>query len=164
MSMLPRVTEFTRERIVREFDELGPGVCVAEITAELRQDNPELLDMAVKCAQDIGNPAKIMVGFGMFYRLLIAQARANVGRSLLNPLPRITAQTREDIVAEIDEKGAEAFTQEVIEGLEKTNPELLQMAHHFASRQTNYLGLIQGFALLYRSFVVQSFADTARLH
>ena len=46
MSVLPRVTELTRERISREFDDLGPDACMAEIQADLRQHNPELLDMA----------------------------------------------------------------------------------------------------------------------
>ena len=120
--------------------------------------------MASKCAADVGEPSKIMVGFGMFYRLLTAQAHANAGRSLINLLPRITAETREDIVGKIDEQGAEAFTLEAVADLEATNPELLQMAHNFASRRTNYIGLMQGFALLYRSFIVQSIADRAYLH
>ena len=163
MSALPRITQLTRERISREFDEFGPQACIAEIMTELRRDNPELLDMARKCAEDVGDPSKTMVWFGMFYRLLTAQAHADVG-SLMNPLPRITAETREEIVGELDEQGAEAFTLEAIKDLEETNPELMQMAHHFASRHTNYIGVIQGFALLYRSFIVQSIADTARLH
>ena len=37
------------------------------------------------------------------------------------------------LVAEIDEKGSEDFTREAIAELEKSNPELLQMAHNFAS-------------------------------
>lgn len=46
MRVLPRVTELTRERISREFDEFGPDACMAEIKADLHQHNPELLDMA----------------------------------------------------------------------------------------------------------------------
>ncbi|SDR63504.1 hypothetical protein SAMN05519103_08686 [Rhizobiales bacterium GAS113] len=164
MSILPRITELTRERIAREFDDAGPEACVAEITNELKRDNPELLDMAFKCAADIGNPSKIMVGFGMFYRLLMAQALASDRRSLMNPLPRVTMETREMIVGEIDKKGSEVFTLDAIEDLENTNPELMQMAHHFASWHRNYIGVMQGFALLYRSFIVQSIADRARLH
>ena len=60
MSPLPHVTEFTRERIAREFDELGPEVCMAEITGDLRQNNPELLDMFSRCAMDVGDPPLIM--------------------------------------------------------------------------------------------------------
>ena len=164
MSMLPRITQLTRERISREFDEFGPEACVAEIVSELRRDNPELLDMAAKCAADVGETSKVMVGFGMFYRLLAAQAYADVGRSLMNPLPRIAAETREKIVGVIDEHGAEAFTLEAIKDLEETNPELMQMAHNFASRRSNYTGVMQGFALLYKSFILQSIADRARLH
>jgi hypothetical protein len=162
--MLPRITQLTRERISREFDEFGPQACVSEIIAELRRDNPELLDMANKCAADVGESSKVMVGFGMFYRLLAAQAHADIGRSLMNPLPRITAKTREDIVGLINQQGAEAFMLEAIEDLEESNPELMQVAHHFASRRANYTGIMQGFALLYKSFIVQSIADRARLH
>src|SRR5580704_17530248 len=164
MSLLPRITELTRERVAREFDDVGPEACVAEITNELQRDNPELLDMAAKCAADIGDTSKTMVGFGMFYRLLMAQALASDKRSLINPLPRVTMETRKTIIGEIDDKGPEAFTLDVIEDLEKNNPELMQMTHHFASQHRNYIGVMQGFALLYRSFIVQSIADRARLH
>lgn len=164
MSAIPRVTELTRERIAREFDDLGPEACIAEIIKELRQENPELLDMATKWATDVDDPMKMMVGFGMFYRLLIAQS-AMLGKPLLiNPLPRVTGETREKIVAEIDEKGSEAFTLESVKELEESNPQLLQMAHQFAARHANYIGVMQGFALLYRSMVLQSLEDRARLH
>jgi hypothetical protein len=163
MSALPRVTEITRERIAREFDRLGPDACMAEITENLKQHNPELLDMILKCAIDLGNRSKVMQGLGMFYRLLITQSWADAGKSLPNLLPRITAETRDLIVRQIDEKGSEAFTMECIEDLEESNPELLQMAHNFASRHTDYLGVMQGFTLLYRSLVVQSAADRTYL-
>ena len=74
MSALPRVAESTREQITREFDDVGPDACVAEISAHLREHNPEWLYMAAKCAGDVGDPQRIMGGFCMFYRLLIAQA------------------------------------------------------------------------------------------
>lgn len=164
MSALPRVTDRTRERIAREFDDLGPDACMAEITDDLKKNNPELLDMASKCAAAVGNSAKVMLGFGMFYRLLIAQSPASAEESMLNPLPRVARNTRDLIVRHIDEKGSEAFTMETIEDLERNNPELLQMAHNFASRHRDYLGVMQGFALLYRSLVVQSAADKALLH
>ena len=80
MSSLPRIAEYTRERIAREFDSLGPDACLEEILLDLRQNNPELLDMASKCAADVGNPSSIMVGFGMFYRLLVAEASAGRAR------------------------------------------------------------------------------------
>ena len=56
------------------------------------------------------------------------------------------------------------FTRRTIEDLERTNPELLQMAHGFASRHEEYLLVMQGFALLYRSLLVQSGADRKYLH
>ena len=48
MSTLPRVAESTREQIAREFDDLGPDACIAEISAHLREHNPEWLSMAMK--------------------------------------------------------------------------------------------------------------------
>jgi hypothetical protein len=164
MSLLPHVTAVTRERIAREFDDLGPAACLAEITEDLRQHNPELLDIISKSAADLGQPLQIMQGFGMFYRLLVMQSRADIGRSQLHLLPRVTPETRDLIVAHIDAKGSETFTMECIEDLEKSNPELLQMAHNFASRHADYLGVMQGFGLLYRSLFLQSFADRAWLH
>jgi hypothetical protein len=163
MNPLPRVTESTRERVTREFDHLGPDACMAKITSELEQHNPEVLDMMSKCAVDLGNPIKIMQGLGMFYRLLVMQSRVDVGESLLSLPPRVTPDTRDLIVRQIDTKGCEAFTMECIEDLEATNPELLQMAHNFASRHRDYLGVMQGFALLYKSLVLQSSADRAYL-
>ncbi len=95
MSVLPRVTELTRERISREFDDLGPDACMAEIKMDLRQHNPELLDMASRWAGVGGEAANLMTAFGMFYRLLAAEARAPLGSSALNPLPRVSVEVRD---------------------------------------------------------------------
>jgi hypothetical protein len=160
---LAPVTPVIRERIAGEFDERGPEACVAEVIEELRRNNPELLDMATKCAASQGNYAKVMQGFGMFYRLMLAAAMPERRASLLNPLPRVAPEIRDLIVRQIDRGGAESFTMEVIDDLERSNPELLQMAHLFAERQANYLPLMQGFALLYKSLADQSVADRARL-
>jgi hypothetical protein len=135
-----------------------------EIENDLRRNNPELFDMIARCAHSLGDYRRIMVGFGMFYRLLLAPATPGDERALLSPLPRVTAQTREMIVRLIDNQGSEAFTLEIIEGLEADNPELLQMAHGFASWQTNYLLVMQGFALFYKSLIDQFSADMASLH
>ena len=163
MSALPRVTALTRERVARKFDHSGPDACMAEITADLRQENPELLDMILKCASDLGNRPKVTQGLGMFYRLMVAQSWADIGRSLPNLLPRVTPSTRDLIVRQIDEQGVETFTMQCIEDLEENNPELLQTAHHFASAHRDYLGCMQGFALLYKSLVIQSFDDSNHL-
>jgi hypothetical protein len=144
---------------------LGPDACFAEIAADLRAHNPELLNMAVKCANDVGNSEKVMIGFGMFYRLLIAEAAMShellspESEHRLNPLPRVTPETRESLVEQIDARGTDAFTMESIAELERGNPELLQMAHNFASSQPDYVAVMQGFALLYASLVAQSRAD-----
>ena len=171
MSTLPRVAESTREQISREFDDVGPDACVAEISTHLRDNNPEWLQMAAKCAADVGDERRIMRGFCMFYRLLVAQMASSYPfktasgvPAVLNPLPRVTARTRASIVAEIDQRGAEAFIRDAIQALENDNPELLQMAHFFASEQDNYRGIIQGFALLYAALVIQSSTDRLSVH
>jgi hypothetical protein len=171
MSTLPRVTESTREQIAREFDDLGPDACIAEISTHLHANNPEWLCMASNCAADMGDARRLMGGFCMFYRLLIAQAAPNHSLTIssgapagLNPLPRVTAETRAAIVAEIDKSGTETFINDAILELEGGNPELLQMAHHFASAHPDYLGVMQGFALLYTALLIQSGADRLSVH
>jgi hypothetical protein len=158
MSWLPQVAEQTRERVSREFDNLGPEACVAEITEELRRNNPEVLQMARKCAADLG--AEVMIGLGMFYRLLVVQAKT----LRFETLPRVTPQTRDGVAHAIDHKGMEAFTNEAVAELQRTNPELLQMAHHFACRRKDYLATMQGFALVYAALATQAAADAATLH
>ncbi len=167
MSLLPRVTEKARELVAREFDTRGPDVCAEEIIEHLEKDNPELLNMAAKCAADLGSPARAMMGFAMFYRLLAVRLPTPVAAGaapMLTPLPRVSAKTRAMLVAEIDQNGAEVFTRAAIAELEEGNPELLQMAHGFASGSGNYLIAMQGFALLYRSLVLQSAVERIRLH
>ena len=161
MSLLPRVTEKARELIAGEFDARGPDACMAEIIEHLERHNPELLDMAAKWGADLENPAKAMLGFGMFYRLLNP---APPGTSVLTPLPRVSEETRARLVREIDEKGPGNFTLDAIAELEQHNPELLQTAHNFASGLGDYLRAMQGFALLYRSLIIQSSTERARLH
>jgi hypothetical protein len=171
MTMLPRVAQSTREQIAREFDGVGPDRCIGEISAHLREHNPEWLWMAAKCAGDAGNPRRIMGGFCMFYRLLIAQASPDHKLTMipgapaaLNPLPRVTMATRAAILAAIDKNSTESFIFDAIDELERGNPELLQMADYFASSTDNYSGVMQGFALLYAALVIQSGADGLSLH
>ena len=159
MSLLPRVTASTHESVALDFDTRGPEVCTTEILGQLERDNPELLKMAVKCAADSGDPSGLMVGFGMFYRLLAEQS-PDSGVAI----PYVEPETRDLLVAEIDERGIESFTLKAISELETANPELLQMAHRFASQFENYLHAIQGFALLYRSLAVQAMQRPGRLH
>lgn len=156
MSFIPRVTGTTRERVVREFDELGPQTCLAEIRGALMEDNPEVLDMMSKCARDVGPAEHVMVGFAMFYRLLHAEAlihdRSRWGRLL----PRVAPETRALIVEEIDEHGPDRFTLMASDQMLADNPELMHMADLFASRHGSYLPIMQGFCLVYRSIALQS--------
>ncbi|RUM23883.1 hypothetical protein EFQ99_18010 [Rhizobium vallis] len=164
MSVLPRVTELTRERISREFDDLGPDACLAEIKADLRQHNPELLDMARRWAGGGAEAASLMTAFGMFYRLLAAEADVPMGSSALNPLPRVSIEVRDAIVKRIDRTDNETFTREAIDNLEVINPELLQMAHGYASRRLDYGRTMRGFALLHEALLIQSRRDQASRH
>lgn len=168
-TMLPRVLESTREKIAREFDDLGPEQCIAEISAHLREHNPLWLYMAAKCASNVGNPQRMMRGFCMFYRLLIAQASTDQklivsGAATLNPLPRVTGATRAAIVATIDKSRTEILIYDAIYELAESNPELLQMADYFASTSHDYLGVMHGFALLYTALLIQSGTDRTSMH
>jgi hypothetical protein len=164
MSVLPRVTELTRERISREFDDLGPEACMTEIKANLRQHNPELLDMASRWATGSDEAAHLMTAFGMFYKLLAAEAQALLEPSTLYPLPRVSIEVRAAIVERIDRTDGETFTREAIDNLESRNPELLQMAHGYASRRPDYGRTMQGFALLHEALLIQSQLDRANRH
>jgi hypothetical protein len=164
VTIISVVTPLTRERIAREFDDRGPKACVEEVLADMRQNNPELLDMASKCASSLANSQRVMMGFGMFYRLILAPAAPVNEKNMLHLLPRVTPGTRDLLVRQIDDAGTEAFTLSVVEDLERSNPELLQMAHNFASQQPEYLPVMQGFALLYKALTDQAAADMRHLH
>lgn len=120
--------------------------------------------MVLKWAQNVGQPDKTIVGFAMFYRLLAVESSLAVGGPELHTLPRVAPETRDLLVRKIDEEGPEGFALEAISHLEQNNPELLQMVHAFASRHSNYLGVMQGFALLYQALVLQLSGDRARVH
>jgi len=164
MSVLPRVTELTRERIAREFDEFGPDACLLEITSELRDHNSELLDIASRWAAGGADPDRLMTGFGMFHRVLAAEAQALLGTRDFYPLPRVSAEVRDAIVARVDRSGSETFTREAIGNLEARNPEILQMAHVIASRRSDYGRTMQGFALLHEALLLQARRDRASRH
>jgi hypothetical protein len=171
MSSLPSVAALTRERLAREFDDRGPEVCRTEITLELEANNPELLDMAARCARDVGNYPRVMTGFCIFYRLLTMQARAGLGASSSDPdkqqlslLPRVSAATRAAIVRRIDEVGSQEFTREAVAELEHNNPELLIMSHNFAEDHPDYGGVMQGFALLYAALLAEATQERGVLH
>src|ERR1700722_19344299 len=102
MSVLPRVTVFIRERISREFDDLGPEACIAEIRADLQRHNPELLDMASRWAGDGDETKSLMTVFGIFYSLMTAGALPPLGVAALNPLPRVSTDVRDSIIDRID--------------------------------------------------------------
>ena len=164
MSMLPRVTDPTRERISREFDNFGPDACMTVIRKDLDRHNPQLLDMAVKWAGEGKEGKKLFTAFGMFYRLLAAEAAAPLESGALSPLPQVSSETRDRIVARISWIGDEQFCREAIGNLEAANPELLQMAHGFASGRPDYARTMQGLALLHEALLIQSQSDRLKPH
>jgi hypothetical protein len=64
VSLLSLATPTTRERLARELDDRGPEACVTEVINDLKQHDPEFLDMAVKCARSRGDYSRVMQGFG----------------------------------------------------------------------------------------------------
>ena len=164
MSSIARVTETAREHLAREYDARGPEVCTLEVVDHLNLHDPEFLDIAMKCAVDTDNPDKAMTGFSMFYRLVAGHPPSGFGVRTLTLLPHVSAETRDRLVAEIDAKGVEPFTREAIAELDDSTPELLQMAHGFASGFADYLLVMQGFALLYRALTVQATAEPGPPH
>ena len=175
MSSLPRVTTLTRERVAREFDDRGPDVCRIEITVELDASNPEVLDIATRCARDVGDFHRILTGFCMFYRLLAAEAQVcahQLGREggsgeisgHIGLLPRVQPATRSEVVKLIDVVGSKDFTREALDDLERNNPELLLAAHHFAEEHSDYAGVIQGFALIFKVLSTEAAHEHGVLH
>jgi hypothetical protein len=160
----PCMTEPTMERISREFDELGPVVCMVDIRKDLDRHNPELLDMAIKWAHESKDSERLLTSFGMFYRIRAAEALAPLESRALSPLPRVSSATRGAIVARIDRIGDEEFSREWITNLEASNPELLQMAYNFASERADYAHTMQGFALLHEALLAQWKSDRRTPH
>lgn len=164
MSVLPCVTDATRERVSREFDRLGPEVCMADILSDLLRHNPELLDMALTWAEEEEDAERLLTAFCVFYRSLAAETDAPLKSGALSPLPSVSPETRDRIVARIDRDGEEEFSREAIRHLEAANPALLQMAHGVASERANYTHAMQGFALLHEALLIQSQRDRLRPH
>ena len=166
--MLPLVTTHTCEKTARELDDRGPDSCMLETLHELRDTNPEVLDMAEKCAASFGSRTKtILLELLIFYRLLRAEYKAMDPRlRMLASFPRVSTQTRDRLLEQIDSMGEQAFTRRAIEDFEKYNPELLLMAHNSATRCGEYLPIMQGFALIYRALSEQAATETThmRLH
>lgn len=169
MGPLPRVAGLTRERIAREFECRGHDVCRAEITLDLLANNPELLDVATRRARAGGDFAAVMTGFSMFYQLLAAAAYAALdtpsepaGSPRSSLLPRVSPATRALVVKRIDAIGSHEFMRETIAELERNNPELLLMSHHFAEDRADYGEVMQGFAFLYACLSAQARAGSSR--
>jgi hypothetical protein len=157
--------------VAREFDYRGPDVCRTEITLELDTSNPEVLDIATRCARDVGDFHCAMTGFCMFYRLLTAEAQDSARRFSLeggsHPIslvPRVQPATRSEVVKRIEAVGSRDFTLEALDDLERNNPELLLTAHHFAEDQSDYAGVIQGFALIYAVLSTEAVREHGVLH
>ena len=75
----------------------------------------------------------------------------SVKRESILTASAIATQTQSDNVA-------------IAHGLKKQDPELLQMAHNFASAQPSYLTVMQGLVLVYKALADQAAADRTLLH
>jgi hypothetical protein len=164
MSVLPRVRDATRKRVTREFDSLGPEVCMADILSDLLRHNPELLDMALTWAEEAEDAERLLTAFCVFYRSLAAEMDAPLKPGALSALPSVSPETRDRILARIDRVGEETFNREAMRNLKAANPALLQMAHGVASERSNYAHAMQGFALLHEALLIQSRRDRLRPH
>jgi hypothetical protein len=154
---LPLVHEIFWERVARDFENVGPEACMAEIVDELLVQNPHFLETAIRCARDSNAPQHVLAGFAMFYRILALGARDRGGA-----LPRITIETRDAIAALASEFGDAQFTSLATDTLRDENPCMMQMADSFASRFSDYLLVMQGFVLLYRMLSAQAVIDGLR--
>ena len=157
MVTIPAVDEILWERVARDFDNVGPEACMAEIVDDLLAQNPHYLEIAMRCARDTGHSKRVLIGFAMFYQILALDAR---DRGTV--VPRITIETRDAIAGLIGELGDGPFTLLAVDALRLGNPCLMQMADSFASRFENYLDIVQGFALLYKTLEAQAAIDVLR--
>lgn len=164
MAPIARITEATRERIAEEFDTRGPEVCMAEILTDLKRNNPELLDIASRCAASLGNAPRAMQAFGMFYRLITHPWPPADAPCTLSPLPRVTPETRDRLVAAIDRDGSEAFVLGIIAQLERENPDLLRALYSLASQLPDPFKLTQGLALFYQAVAMEAAGSRAASH
>jgi hypothetical protein len=155
---LPLVHEVFWERVARDFENVGPEACLAEIVDELLVDNPHFLETAIRCARDSNAPQRVLTGFAMYYRILALGARDRGGA-----LPRIAIETRDAIATLVSELGDRQFTSLATDTLRDENPCMMQMADSFASRSPNYLLVMQGFVLLYRMLSAQAVVDGLRV-
>lgn len=64
-------------------------------------------------------------------------------------------------IARIDE---EEFSREAVGNPEAVNPELLRVAHGFASERRDYEHTMQGLALLHEALLLQSQTDRRKPH
>lgn len=151
MPSVPLVSEDHWERVARDFDDIGPEACVGQIVAELRTDNPHYLAIARRCARDAVDEAGTFAGFAKFYRILALCARDRG-----EPVPRIAPQTLDVVDTLVAEFGEDRFVALAAETLCEENACLAAMAHGFASRSSDYLMVMQGFAVLYNCISVQA--------
>ncbi|HEX9464078.1 MAG TPA: hypothetical protein VGB82_15880 [Alphaproteobacteria bacterium] len=73
----------------------------------------------------------------------------------MSPLPRVTAQGRERICREFDDRGPEACVTEILDDLERSNPEFLKLAERCAAGLRRIPKFLTGFAMFYRLLVQQ---------
>lgn len=155
MPTLPSVSDRHWERVARDFDDIGPEACVAEIMNEMRANNPRYLAIARRCARDTEDPTGTFTGFAKFYAVVALGAHEH-GRAV----PRIASQTLDVIDTLVQEFGEDCFVTLATELLWRENASLAAMAHSFASPRPDYLTIMQGFAVLYNCLSMQGKIDS----
>lgn len=73
----------------------------------------------------------------------------------MSPLPRVTADSRERICREFDDRGPDACITETLDDLERSNPEFLKLAERCAAELGEATKFLTGFAMFYRLLVQQ---------
>jgi hypothetical protein len=100
----------------------------------------------------------------MFYRLITHPWPPADAPSTLSPLPRVTPETRDRLVAAIERDGSEAFILGIIVQLERQNPDLLRALHSLASQLPDAFKLTQGLALFYQAVAMEAAGGRAASH
>ena len=85
-------------------------------------------------------------------------------RARADDAPRVSSETRDAMIARIDRIGEEEFSREAVGNPEAVNPELLRVAHGFASERRDYAHAMQGLALLHEALLLQSQTDRRKPH
>jgi hypothetical protein len=84
-------------------------------------------------------------------------------RARADDAPRVSSEVRDAMIARIDRIGEKEFSREAVGNPEAVNPELLRVAHGFASERRDYAHAMQGLALLHEALCSKARPTVASL-